>query len=284
MSDLAKTILFIESLASKEEKELCDLMYASPQEYAQLLKSIGALVDKAAGNLNKLYEVVTQLELSQEYNKETHELKHIKHKYGADLVLVNLETQEEQAFEIKNSIVKKTKDYKSNWLFSVNEKLLRRYQDKRKLADLENLIGSIYEKQKNGVTAFIARCGSERLNFYKMSGAFVALYCVKKLIQSSAHSINLGSERCPLCQHYHRILYLQHYSQELDKRIALSGEPFKYKFDYFNAKEWRDILKQVQGKKNCDQLYQETMTVQPIQPCAKLPSIVSNDIGLSTII
>lgn len=247
--ELLKVTLLIELLAKQDEKDLTALMNAAGPEYARLLIAIGALVDKAAGNLNKLFELVTALELKAEEGYK--EIVHVKHEYGADLLVTDNETGEQQGFEIKNSVVKVLKSYRSNWLFNVNDNLISRYRVEKRNDDLKLLIGSIYEKQKNGVTCFVARSGTERLNCYKISGAFVALYSVKKLIDLKSSSVNFGSERCFRCKQYHRMQHLQVYAMVLDGYIKESGKPFEYRLDYFNDIQWDTVLKSIESSTGC---------------------------------
>jgi len=248
---LPETIERLEWLAAQDEHDLTVLMNKDPLEYARLLMAMGALIDKACGSLSKLYEMVSALELTSEYSKEKYDIIHVKHEYGADIRILNKETQDEEAFEIKTSVVKAGLKHKSNWNFKLNIGVLTRYREHRQEQDLKSLIGSVYEKQKNGVTCFVARCGTERINCYKMSGAFVALYCVKKLINASSDTINFGSERCPTCHHYHRMQYLQEYGKRLDTLILESGKPFEYRLDYFDSKQWAIILKCVRTTGGC---------------------------------
>lgn len=250
--DLLKTTLFLELLASQDEKELTRLMNNDGPKYARLLIAMSATIDKSCGNLNKVFEQITALELkAEEYSASKYDIVHVKHEYGADLQIIDKESSEIKGFEIKNSVVKASLLYKSNWLFKLNDQLLARYKAERRVEDLQALIGSVYEKQKNGVTCFVARTGTQKLNCYKLSGAFVAIYVIKKLISATSSSLNFGSERCPHCKHYHRVQQLIVYSEMLENFIKVSGKPFEYRLDYFNTKEWTLILKPVQTSTGC---------------------------------
>ena len=246
----------LELLAGQDEHQLTLLMNANRDVYIKLLRAVGAFTEKAAGNVNKIYEIVTALELSSEFSVEKYEIVHVKHEYGADVRILDKETQQQQALEIKTSLVKTSKRYKTNWLFTLNTDLLRRYREQRCAEDLKSLIRSVYEKQQNGVTCFVARHGTQKINDYRLSGAFVALYCVKKLINATSSSINFGSDRCEKCCHYHRIVHLRDYANRLDLVIKQSGKPFEYRLDYFDSREWSLILRRVDTNTGCHSLTQ----------------------------
>jgi len=252
--ELLKVTECIELLANLDEKTLTIMMNTSPKEYARLLIAMGALIDKAAGNLNKLFEVVTALELADEYDRETYEIVHVKHEYGTDLRIINKATKEAQGVEIKTSVVKKGKDtsYQANWLFTLSASLVKKYRAKSNDKNLALLIGSVYEKQENGVTCFVARYGTERINHYKVDGAFIALYCAKKLVEGNDATINFGAKRCKKCAEYHRIQHMMYWAEKLRKRIERSGKPFEYRLDYFTDNEWPDILKAIPTQTGCN--------------------------------
>ena len=143
-------------------------------------------------------------------------------------------------------MTRKNGDYRTNWNFKLDARLL--LQCKKPTCDEKDialLIDSIYRKQSNGVVCLVARCATTRLNCYKLSGAFVALYCVKSLLKASCDTLNMGSKRCQKCQHYHRIQHLSTYGEELEKRISASNRPFERRLTYFTENEWKTILKTV---------------------------------------
>ena len=240
---LNQVTLFIEALSNKDEEAVWAQMHQSPEEYARLLISMGALVTKAAGNLNKLYELVTTLELDAKYDKEEVVLCHVKHGYGADIIVKNRETLEEQCgIEVKHSMTVAKNHYKTNWNFTVESRELLAYKRDPTTERLGLIIGSLYKKQANGITCLVARTGTELLQSYEVSGCFIALYCARKLIVSINKVVNLGCDRCGVCGHYHRVHHLQKWAKTLDERITASGRPFEYRFDYFTNMEWLAIL------------------------------------------
>lgn len=242
---LNRVIEYLEGLGEKDEETLSVAMHQQPKEYARLLVAIGALTTKACGQLNKIFEVVTTLELCTERDGDQYEVRHVKHEYGADIVITNKETLVEESIESKHSMTVKSDRYKTDWNFTVNGSDRTAYQREQTPERLAVLIGSLYKKQSNGVTYLSARTGKELLHHYQVSGAFIALYCAKKLTTASCNSVNLGCQRCDLCGHYHRALSLQAWGKELELRILAQGKPFEYTLGYFTDVQWRNILKAI---------------------------------------
>jgi len=238
---LDATIQFLEKLSAEDEAVVCDRMHKNAVKYTRLLVAMGSLVDKSAGSLSKLYELVARLEMAKEYDSEVYEIRHVKHEYGADIVIKERETNLEQAIEIKTSIVKQNKKFVSNWNFALPVNELRQYKLNQTAENLAPLLSSVYSKQRDGKTLLIARHETSNLAQYAVSGAFISLYLVKKLKEKS----NLGSEICNQCKEYHRAQRLVKHGEELDKRIKESGKPFEYRFDYFTDLEWLDILRAI---------------------------------------
>lgn len=248
-NELDRVIAYLEALGDKEETELCTLMNKDSKTYARLLVAIGSLTTKAAGNANKIYELVTALELQSEYDSEKYEICHVKHKYGADIVIKNKETLEEKSIDLKHSMtVKGEKDkYHSSWNMSVNLHLQRAYQNEPTQERLAILIDTVYKKLNNGVASLIARRERELLNHYEIDGHFMALYCAKKLSTASCNAVNMGCDRCVACGHYHRAFHLQAWGEELAARILANG-PFVHTFAYFSRTEWSAICGRVDSQ------------------------------------
>lgn len=246
--ELKRVIDFLEVLGNKEEDEVTSLMYQEPGEYARLLVAMGALITKASGNLNKNYETVTALEYCSKYDKDRYEICHIKHSLGVDILLKDKETLKEQAIEVKHSMTTKENTYKSNWNFKVDSKLHFTCKRDPTLQHITLLINDIYRKQTNGFSYLVARHGKEFLAGYEVSGAFMSLYCAKKLISATCSTVNLGCERCDKCCQYHRIVHMQEWDQELEKRITASNQPFQHRLTYFTDKEWLQIMKKINSK------------------------------------
>lgn len=251
-AELKRVIVYLETLGDKDEKELWKLMDDDPVEYARLLVAVGSLATKAAGSLSKLYEKVTALELTSQYDTEKYEVRHIAHSYGADVCIINRETKEEECIEVKHSMTTKGKHYHTNWNFTVDDKLL--LACKREPTNTEHiasLINSIYRKQHNGVCYLASRSGKDSLQHYEVSGAFISLYCVKKVLATFTKTVNLGCDRCILCNHYHRIVHLAQWGRILEKRILASGETFAHNLNYFSIVEWSRIMSPVPSKNRC---------------------------------
>ncbi len=237
---------FISDLAELDEEALCDKMQESGIEYARLLVAMGAFVDRSCGNLNKLYEMVASLELYELFDATKYTIRHVKHEYGADIVVIDKISKEARNIEIKTSVVKRKSQYKSNWLFSVNKSLVNKYNTERSHTNLVAIINAFYEKQENGVTCFIARHELQKIAQYSISGPFIALYCTKKVIESACSTVNFGSQRCKHCKEYHRIATLSEYAKQLDDRITASEtKKFEYRLDYFSDDEWCNIMHKV---------------------------------------
>lgn len=244
---LENTIKFLEKLCLEDESVLCARMHKDGDKYSRLLVAMGCVIDHSSGSLSKLYELVATLDLCREYDPEIYEVRHVKHEYGSDVNILHRETKEEiSSIEIKTSVVKKGKKYESSWCFALPPKELRQYKETLSEEHLKPLIESVYKKQKNGRALLIARHGTECIAQYSVSGAFISLYLIKKLKEKT----NIGSERCNVCDEYHRAQHLVKHGDELDKRIKDSGIPFEYKLDYFTKEEWEIIMKPVPSKCN----------------------------------
>lgn len=246
-TELDKVIAYLEALGDKEEADLYTLMRKDCKEYARLLVAIGSLATKAAGNMNKIYELVTALGLHAKYDSEKYEVCHVKHKYGADIVIKNKETLEEESIEVKHSMTVKGKKYHSNWNMSTNPHYQHAYQREPTPERLATLIESIYKKLDNGVGHLTARTERELLHRYEISGYFMALYCAKKMSTASCNNVNMGSDRCAVCGHYHRALHLRAWGEELEARILVHGA-FVPTFAYFTSLEWDAIFERVQSQ------------------------------------
>lgn len=242
---LNRVIEHLETLGNKDEETLSIEMHQQPKEYARLLVAISALTTKACGNMNKVFEMVTTLELCLERDGEKYEVRHVKHEYGADIVITNKETLVQEAIESKHSMTVKSDRYKTDWNFTVRGSDRHAYQREPTPERLAVLIGSLYKKQSNGVSCLSARTGTELLHHYQVSGAFIALYCAKKLMTASCNSVNLGCQRCVVCGHYHRALSLQAWGKELESIILVGGKPFEYTLAYFTDDQWRNIFRAI---------------------------------------
>ena len=245
---LKDVIDFLETLGSKEEEDLSSDMDQHPIEYARLLIAMGALSTKASGNLNKNYETVTVLEFAAKYDKEKYEVSHVKHSLGVDILIKNKETCEEHSVEVKHSLTTKSTGYKTNWNFTVDAKLHLRCKREPTAQHISLLMNDIYRKQKNGFSYLVSRTGKDFLASYEVSGAFMTLYCVKKLITATCSVVNLGCQRCATCNQYHRLVHIQQWGVELEKRITASKQPFQYRLTYFTPLEWIQITKIIKSK------------------------------------
>jgi len=248
-AELNRVIVYLDALGDREEADLCALMHKESKDYARLLVAIGSLATKASGSLSKLYEMVTALELSAEYDSEKYEICHVKQKNGAHISIKNKETLEEKSIDLKHSMtVKGEKDkYHSSWNMSVNLYLQRAYQNEPTQERLVILIDTIYKKLDNGVASLVARTERELLNRYDIDGHFMALYCAKKLSTASCNAVNMGCDRCAVCGHYHRAFHLRAWGEELVARILANG-PFVYTFAYFSPDEWKAICGRVDSQ------------------------------------
>lgn len=239
------TINFLEKLSEQDEGIVQTRMHNDPVQYTKLLVVMGSLIHKSAGSLAKMYEMVTTLELCTERDGDKYEVRHVKHEYGADIVITHKETLVQESIESKHSMTVKSDRYKTDWNFTVSGSDQHAYQQEPTQERLAVMIGSLYKKQSNGVSYLSARTGTELLHHYEVSGTFIALYCAKKLTTASCNNVNLGCQRCDVCGHYHRALSLQAWGKELELRILAQGKPFEYTLAYFTDVQWRNIFKAI---------------------------------------
>jgi hypothetical protein len=226
-----------------------------------LLQAMGQFIIVSSGNLNKLYEKITALELREKYKTQEDGavvVTHVKHSYGPDIVLTKENGEAIADFEVKTSFVDCAKVYHSNWPFTIDPYLCSQYKeaarDKVKNASLlleieQKMILSLYKKMKNGVTLFVARSIEGKLNEYEVDGLFIALFCIKKVLTSIGGTVNFGCDRCTSCHHYHKMLHLQQCAQRVVQDQTLRASP---QLSCLSEEEWKLALKRIPAQKECE--------------------------------
>lgn len=257
--DIDGIIDFFDYMNSLSEEELLKEIHRNSEKYQRLYMSMGGFIAQSCGNLNKLYEMVTSLRLAEKYPFADYHIKHV-HGYGSDIIVTNRETKEKIHIEIKTSVVKKGKGYKSSWDFTIPCDLIQNYREagtkKRKAVSLRAIINNIYVKSSGGIIFEVYHEGT-LLKIYHFTGEFIALYCAKKVVSCKKCTmgqkncscemskkmkvINLGSDRCARsnCGEYHRIKKLLSHDALLQERMANNKE---LRLDHFTPGEWRDIM------------------------------------------
>jgi hypothetical protein len=247
---------YLEELNALSQQQLDDEMQQKPQEYVGLLNAVAVFLTRSCGQLNKVYEKVTQLELQQQQDEseESTVYEHVRDGYGADLVLCNAATGEvEEKLEIKTSMTKQCKGRVTNWVFRLSEKLELSDENGQALFD------SLYNK---GTRVLLQAKSSDSqptaLNSYELSGQFVALLVTRLALRNKKRTVNLGRSRCDKCEHYHYVQHLQKYDQLLQERGAAlscrSGAaqmPIVYEtlVAQFTAEEWHALLEKTVTQK-----------------------------------
>ncbi len=217
---MEEVIETIDRLASMDEEALNTLIDNDKETYLRLLMSMGALINKSCGNLNKLYEKTTQLNLSI----AKQDVVHVKHSYGPDLRVKDEKSGLFVDEELKSSVVKKTSRYKTNWVFSISR----------------DTTYDALRLKYSGTVRLIAVWHTDMFKSYVLSGQFVALYIAKTLMshhkQHTNVVINLGCCHCEKHDMYHRITKYMKYDALLSERVI--GEDA---LAVFTDIEWLDI-------------------------------------------
>ncbi len=212
----------LRELTLLDEEALERRLACVPNQRVTLLEAIGAFTAKSCGQLNKLYEPTVVPSLRAHYPATEYDIAHRKHEYGADLMVVHRRTREEIPIEVKHSHVDKEKKYKSNWCFTLQTP-------------------GWSDKLNNGLVLFQARCGETLVGDYMVNGAFIAFYCAARAVKN----VNLGSQRCAKCGHYHRIRHLHAWGMVMARRIEQqTAGKFCREHAYFTPEEIVLIFKQ----------------------------------------
>lgn len=214
-------ITMIEELGAMDEAALEKLIDSDKETYLRLFMSMGALISKSCGNLNKLYEKTTQLDLSIKRGGDDNDaVVHVKHSYGADIRIKDKETGLYVDEELKTSVVLKKNDYKANWNFCIPS-------------------GATYETLRtkySGTVRLTAIWGNTIFKSYLLSGRFVSLYMARCALKSRQQNtdikINIGGSYCETHDTYHRIAKYLKYDALLKDDDTV-----------FTEDEWTDILK-----------------------------------------
>jgi hypothetical protein len=215
-----------------------------PDKAALLLIEMGRFLTKYCGNMNKMYESVFVLNELEKQKKSSDgpssiKISHVKHTYGPDIIIANNENGIDQGYEIKTSQANKEKNYRVNWMINVDN-----------TGDFKKAYHSVYNHMKNGCIVLIAMYDGLVLNQYVINGHFISLYLAKSSLKSKVkverHVMNLGSERCSICEKYHRMEHIEKYAKSfIDK---MDKNPFDIDYEYFSEQEWKDILKSIQSE------------------------------------
>lgn len=251
--------LAITRLTILDESELATLIEKDRDAYARLLEAMGGFISVSCGNLNKLYEKVVALDLQTMYDKNKAEVAHMISSCGADIHITDYESGTVMGIEVKCSTTKQSTKYRTNWMFKANPALLAKYvteesNEARKCIE-RDVILDFYRKMRGGKAILVAQAKTRQLNRYELDGLFMALVCAKIALDSISGVVNLGSERCMLCDEYHRIQHLQrmhdiYMTEALKTHPTLAKEPF---IACFTPEEWTIILKTIAAHKDCDE-------------------------------
>jgi len=227
--------------------ELEARMEAAPELYIVLLSQMQALLAAACGQPNKCGEAVTALRLRAELraggDTETR-VVHIKSEYGAD---IRLESGEEgpvrhHHLEDKTSLANPRVRFRCNWMVEVDRTPVRGTQTRETIAQYITLC---HEKMAGGGLSLTAMYQGKELNRYRLDGNFMALYLTRLVLYHAQRkaSVNLGCDRCPTCQHYHRITrHLQVYEALFLERKQAQGVEVVTSYECFSEKEWQSLI------------------------------------------
>ena len=199
------------------DEELERLINHNDAQSQALLMATGYFISRTCGQLNKLYEKTTQLAIRQ--RDSTISVEHVKHSYGADLVIDGKDG------EVKTSMVTIRGRYKSNWMFCLDFKSV----DTRD----EDAVARYMRDKYKGSIILNAVFKEEIISSFTLSGEFFALYVARcaTIRRGGKATINLGCGFCEKHKTYHRIAkYVQ-----FDKQLA------KKKVKHFTEDEWEEI-------------------------------------------
>lgn len=268
ISSIKKLIEEFTKLNLLEEDQLTELLDTNKKESYELLMHMGSFISNTCGNINKLYEKTTELNLSITSNSKTQCIKHIKNAYGPDLIIndeeydiddyidsiLGEEEEEEEIIkdntsntttkikthvEVKSSTVKINKTFASNWMFNTliaNNAITEQH---------------IYESIKmkyQGIVLLNAIHKSITINTYRISGTFISLLFTKKFmyiinnggIRPHNFVVNLGCKRCTVHNTYHKIEKYVKYDKIMKNRMIANNNDV---FSSITDIEWGDILK-----------------------------------------
>lgn len=250
--DVDSLIETLKQLNLCSEEELKKRFADERQKYSLLLVTMGEFLSKTCGNMNKLYEVALMPDLSAQYNPEHYDIVHLSQEYGPDITIIDRRTKACIGVEVKNSIVRKKHNYKTNWCFELSAHDIRAFHKEgtspeEQVVLKQKLFDATYNKmQGGGYAIFVARCDEKLLAQYSVDGVFMAYYCVTHALMRQKGNINLGSVICSKCKQYHRIQKLQEYANTLTNRIRLlhltPDKKFDLHYDYFTAGERKAIF------------------------------------------
>ena len=192
--DAIKTLSTLTSLESGTQRTEIE---ANAELFTELLRQIALLLSQSCGNINKVHEKITQLELITA-SGENVSVEHRCGTYGAD---INIHEAGKVSLnvECKNSVTTKKKHYKTNWMFTLSTDM--------PLDDLLSMTERLKQKFGEGYTQLTAESKDDgrRLNDYKLSNAFVANLLARLAFKNGTRKINLGRTRCNICEKYHYI-------------------------------------------------------------------------------
>ena len=269
---LHESVLSIQKLSKLTDTELESVLKSDKQHAYDLFMAMGHFIDKTCGNLNKLYEKTTELSISMpppitkdrkldvEYDHiYNNQVYHVKSSYGPDLVIHNNLNNLNTSIEVKTSVVKADKGYKSNWMFT--------HAFSVELGNENAILKNLVEKY-SGIVILSSICDGKEINRFTLSGLLVSAIIAKKYIEkyplkrkvlcsstpivgigsddpvysskTRSFTVNFGSLRCENHKTYHRIEKIQEYDSILKSR---NGSVIYGTMQCFQELEWSDLLK-----------------------------------------
>jgi len=240
LSDLKKTLVFINKNLSDEDIELYFL--DNPKESEELFNNLQWFLQRTCGNTNRINEKISFIKESNLRKGVT--IIHNKESYGPDIVYFDNENNNNECFiEEKTSSVKKKTNFKANFVFKFSDEVKNDIKNENIAFIIEKFYTS---KVKNGYVILNVKYESDLLFTKKISGEFISLLLTKLSLKHQSVCINIGCQICDKCLSYHRILHYKKFDKILKNRIG--KEKFQYKLDYFDEKEWIDILAKIPSK------------------------------------
>lgn len=239
LGDLKKTLVFINKNISDEDIELYFL--DNPKESEELFNNLQWFLQRTCGNTNRINEKISFIKESNTRKDVT--IIHNKESYGPDIVYFDENTNDECFIEEKTSLVTKKRKFRANFNFKFSNEFKNNLNEENIPFIIEDFYTS---KVKNGYVILNVKYESDLLFTKKISGEFISLLLTKLSLKNQSACINIGCNICDICLSYHRILHYKKFDKILKNRIG--KEKFQFKLDYFDEKEWIEILAKIPSK------------------------------------
>jgi hypothetical protein len=159
------------------------------KNFLELFMLMSHFIDISCGNMNKIHEKTTELEIKLDPNigsiiDEDEDIKLMTGTHGTDIMVYKKDDGiHTKSIEVKTSMVKKKKNFISSWIFSVpcgviwsKEEMDAGFKD----SPFDIVYDSVYHKMKNGIVIFKTVYQGVTDKSYSLSGEFVTLYLIYK--------------------------------------------------------------------------------------------------------